>query len=252
MKKEVVVEERHVTKSGSMRKIMLVCAILSCCCVNDAWGWGNKEKREAKKQAKMEAKAEARKTGIKNWQMTRYRYLDVKSAISAKGKLETEDLAFVCNIEEVQPLADAILAAYVTVVNILDRYAEVEEGNAIAGLVAEKVAGGKAMSEAVGELSVADRESFERYLQWLKNGENAGMISIEEEDLDKILVVVTSFKEQIGEIKARVKGRKGAKVALAKDMITLVKVAGSAAKGGLMLKGIVDREKQAKKLLLAK
>ena len=235
-------------KGFIIRKTMIACVLLCCFYVNDTFAWGNK----AKAEAKAEKKAEKQKTGIKDWQMTRFKHMDVSSAISAKGKVEAEDVAVVCNMEEVQPLADALIAGYVTVVNILEKYVEVEEGCAVAGLVAQKVDNGRNASEIIQELSVGDKSALEKYLQWLKAGENGGNISIEDENLEKIMAVATSFKEQIGEIKERVKGRKGSKIALMKDTVTIAKIAGSTVKGGMILKGIIGREKNAKKLLLSK
>lgn len=220
----------------------------------DAFAWGNREARLAKKQAKAEARAERKaakqKNGIKNWQMTRFRHSEVSAAIEANGKLSAEDIAVKAHVEEVQPILDGLIAGYVTVVNILDGYVEIEEGNAIAGLVAKKVEGGKSIADAAGELSADEKAAYDKYLQWIKDGENVGKVAIADEDLEKIMNAGTEAKEQFAAIKEKVKGQPGMKVAILKDAVTVAKLGGSMAKGAMMLSGILKRERKAKKLLI--
>lgn len=243
-----------------MKKLLTI-AIMSVAAgfVTDAGAWGNKEARAERKAAKQAAKAEKKaakaeksKHAIKQWQATRFRNADVTAAITKNGKLSAEDVAVQCNLEEAQPMVDALLSGYVTIVNILDGYAEVEEGNAIVGVVASKMTAGKSLADAEAELSADERTAYDKYLSWLKGGENAGKVAIADEDLAKIMEVSTSFKEQWGELKEKIKGKKESKTALAKDFVTVAKIAGSSAKGGMMLKDVLLREKQAKKILAEK
>ena len=237
-----------------MKRIILCVGIaLVGFCSLDAYAWGNKAAREAKKAAKAEAKAskkaDKQKDAIKNWQMTRYRYQDVKSAVENNGKLVSEDLAVTCSLPEVQPIVDGLLAGYVTIVNIVDAYVDVEEGNAIVGLVAKKMELGESRASAEASLSATEKAAYDKYLDWLRSGENVGRVAIDDEELEKLMTGATTFKEQMAEIKEKIKGRKGTKMALAKDAVLVVKLAGSSAKGGLILKGILSREKKAKALI---
>lgn len=211
----------------------------------DVNAWGNKEAKAERKAAK----AEKSKHAIRQWQTTRFRNAEVTAAIAANGKLSAEDVAVQCNLEEAQPLVDVLLAGYVTIVNILDGYVEIEEGNAVVGVVSAKMAAGKSLAESEAGLSADEKAAYDKYLAWLKDGENAGKLTIADEDLAKIMEVSTSFKEQWGALKDKVKGNK---MALAKDFVTVAKIAGSSVKGGMMLKDILLREKQAKKILAEK
>lgn len=208
----------------------------------DVNAWGNKEAKAERKAAK----AEKSKHAIRQWQTTRFRNAEVTAAIAANGKLSAEDVAVQCNLEEAQPLVDVLLAGYVTIVNILDGYVEIEEGNAVVGVVSAKMAAGQSLAESEAGLSADEKAAYDKYLAWLKDGENAGKLTIADEDLAKIMEVSTSFKEQWGALKDKVKGNK---MALAKDFVTVAKIAGSSVKGGMMLKDILLREKQAKKIL---
>lgn len=214
----------------------------------DAVAWGNKEAKAERKAAK----AEKSKHAIKQWQATRFRNADVTAAIEKNGKLSVEDVAVKVNLEEAQPMIDALLSGYVTIVNILDGYAEVEEGNAVVGVISSKMSAGKSLADAESELSATEKTAYDKYLSWLKGGENAGKVAIADEDLAKIMEVATTFKDQWSELKGKVKGAKESKAALAKDFVTVAKIAGSSAKGGMMLKDILLREKQAKKILVEK
>jgi len=237
-----------------MKWVVVALTVVSSFVAIDVYAWGNKEAKLAKKQAKAEAKvqkkSEKQKNGIKNWQMTRFRYADVTTAIEKNGKLTPEDIAVKANVEEVQSVLDGLIAGYVTVVNILDGYVEIEEGNAVAGLVATKVENGKSVADAVGELTADEKTAYDKYIEWIKDGETAGKLAIADEDLEKIMTAGATAKEQMSVIKEKVKGQQGMKMALAKDLATLAKIGGSTAKGGMMLKGILEREKKAKKLLV--
>ena len=234
-----------------MKSTLLLMSVFACAFSTlDVYAWGNKESKQAKAVAKAERKAEKQKNGIKEWQLTRFCHSEVQAAIQANGRLAADDIKVTCNLEEAQSLVDALLAGYVTIVNILDGYVEVEEGNAVAGLVAKKVEGGANLADAVAELSASDRNAYEKYMEWLSAGENEGKMAIEDDDLEKIMDVSSSFKEKFAEIKESIKGKKGGKIAAAKDAVTVAKLAGSTAKGGMMLKGILDREKKAKKLMV--
>lgn len=233
-----------------MKKLMIVAmtALVGLGSI-DAYAWGNAAKKAAKAEAKAEKSSEKQKNAIKNWQMTRYRYMDVQAAVQRNGKLSTTDIPVVCNLEEAQPILDALLAGYVTIVNIVDAYVDIEEGNAVVGLVTKKMDIGKSRSEAESGLSADEKAAYNKYLDWLKDGKNTGKIAIADEDLEKLMNGASTVKEQLAEIKEKVKGRKGAKMSLVKDGMTAAKIAGSATKGGLLLKGILDREKKAKKLI---
>lgn len=226
---------------------VVICTILS----TNTYAWGRKNNSQAAIESKAAAKAEKQKNGIKNWQMTRFKNAEVRSAISANGKLTSSDVAVTCKLPEAQTLMDSIIAGYVSLVNILDGYVEVEEGNAIAGLVATRMNGGKSKSEALEGLSDSEKEAFENYVNWIKEGENEGRLIISDEDLEKIMAA-SNFTQHLASIKQSVSGKMGAKFALARDGITFAKVAGSVTKGGLMLKGILDREKMVKKLIAEK
>lgn len=232
------------------RLFMAVCTIGCLFCTVDTYAWGKKESKQAKAEARAEKKAEKQKTGIKDWRLTRYKFNEVNAAIEKNGKVTAEDIKVTCNVEEAQNMVDGLIAGYITVVNILEGYVEIEEGNAIAGLVAKKVEGGKSIDSALADLSAKEKSEYDKYLQWLKDGENAEKLSIEDEDLEKIMTLSSTFKEEWEKLKESIKSKKRSKVALAKDALTAAKIAGSTAKGGLMLKGIIDREKKAKKLLI--
>lgn len=222
-----------------MKQLMIVAlAVLVGFAPANALAFGNAEKKMAKQ-----------KNAIKNWQKSRYRHGDVLQFVQKNGKLSAADIAVTCNLQEAQPLIDALLAGYVTVVNIVDSYAEIEEGNAAVGFVSKKIATGKSRADAESELSQEEKTAYDNYLEWLKKGENKGSLTITDEDLDAVLDAATTVKAHIAEIKESVSGRKGANVALAKDSVTAAKIAGSTMKGGFLLKGILDREKKAKALI---
>ncbi len=204
----------------------------------DVLAFGNAEKKMAKQR-----------NAIKNWQKSRYRHEDVLQFVQKNGRLDATDIAITCNLQESQPLIDALLAGYVTVVNIVDSYAEIEEGNAAVGFVSKKIAAGKSRAEAEAELSEEEKSAYDDYLKWLRKGENKGRFAITDADLENLLDGASAIKVHIAKIKESVNGRKGANVALAKDSVTAAKIAGSTMKGGFLLKGILDREKKAKALL---
>ena len=229
--------------------ITIACASVCAFAALDANAWGNKEKKQAKAEAKAAKKAEKQKEGIKNWQKSRFMHDEVAAIVAKNGCLTNSDINVECNVEEMRAVMDMLFAGYVTVVNILDGYIDHEEGNAIAGLVAKKVEGGKTMEVAIAELSESDKKAYDEYAAWLKNGDSTGKLRITDEDIAKIRAAAEGSKERIAEVKEKVKGRKGVGKALLKDTITVGKMSGSIIKGCLMLKGVSDREKAAKKML---
>ncbi len=204
----------------------------------DASAFGNAEQKMAKQ-----------KNAIKNWQKSRYRHEDVQQFVQKNGKLSVADIAITCNLKEAQALIDALLAGYATVVNIVDSYAEIEEGNAVVGFVSKKMAAGKSRAEVEAALSETEKTAYDNYLEWLKKGENEGCVAITDDDLERLLNAASTVKEHLAEIKERVNSSNGSKAALMKDSLTAAKIAGSTMKGGFLLKGILDREKKAKALI---
>jgi hypothetical protein len=76
------------------------------------------------------------KAAIKVWQGSRWKNDEIIAARNKNGKVRTEDLAVKCNLEEMQPIADLLVADYIMAVNLLDAFqATPNEAEAVKALV---------------------------------------------------------------------------------------------------------------------
>ena len=76
------------------------------------------------------------KAAIKVWQESRWKNDEIIAARNKNGKVRTEDLAVKCNLEEMQPIADLLVADYIMAVNLLDAFqATPNEAEAVKALV---------------------------------------------------------------------------------------------------------------------
>ena len=62
------------------------------------------------------------KAAINVWQNSRWKNDEIIAARSKSGKVRIDDLAFTCNLPEMQPIADLLIADYVIAVNVLDSF----------------------------------------------------------------------------------------------------------------------------------
>ena len=62
------------------------------------------------------------KAAIRMWQDSRWKSNEIKAARKKCGKVQINDIAVNCNLPEMQPIADLIVANYIIAVNLLDAF----------------------------------------------------------------------------------------------------------------------------------
>lgn len=60
---------------------------------------------------------------IAAWQTSRWKANEIENARKKNGKVQIDDLKVQCNLPEMQPMADLLVADYIMAVNLLDAYA---------------------------------------------------------------------------------------------------------------------------------
>jgi hypothetical protein len=81
------------------------------------------------------------KNDVKNviaaWQTSRWKAKEIENARKKNGKVQIDDLKVQCNLEEMQPIADLLVADYIMAVNLLDAFqATPNNAEAVKALVA--------------------------------------------------------------------------------------------------------------------
>jgi hypothetical protein len=81
------------------------------------------------------------KNDVKNviaaWQTSRWKAKEIENARKKNGKVQIDDLKVQCNLEEMQPIADLLVADYIMAVNLLDAFqATPNNAEAVNALVA--------------------------------------------------------------------------------------------------------------------
>jgi phosphoribosylformimino-5-aminoimidazole carboxamide ribonucleotide (ProFAR) isomerase len=77
------------------------------------------------------------KAAIKVWQESRWKNDEIIAARKKNGKVRTKDLAVMCNLKEMQSIADLLVADYIVAVNLLDAFQSTpNELEAVKALVA--------------------------------------------------------------------------------------------------------------------
>ena len=197
---------------------------------------------------KEKAKFEKQKKALKTWCANRYQATKVKDLLGRKGKVTTVELYVKCHHEEMQSIVDTLLASYVILVNTAEAYADYEEGIAMSGVVLKKMSKGMAQADAEASLPAAEKAEYDKYLNWLRNGKNPGVVYTLG-DLLRIGKGVATLKKQMDEIVKSFAKDPAAADKVAKDVPVAKELAESVGKGVWALQGVLRRESSAKKLI---
>lgn len=197
---------------------------------------------------KEKAKFEKQKKALKTWCANRYQAAKVKDLLGRKGKVTTLELYVKCHHEEMQSIVDTLLASYVILVNTAEAYADYEEGIAMSGVVLKKMSKGMAQADAEASLPAAEKAEYDKYLNWLRNGKNPGVVYTLG-DLLRIGKGVATLKKQMDEVVKSFAKDPAAADKVAKDVPVVTELAESVGKGVWALQGVLRRERGAKKLI---
>lgn len=148
---------------------------------------------------KEKAKFEEQKKALKEWAAKRWRTTEVQNLLARKGKVSSVDFYVKCHHEEVQPIVDTLLASYVILVNTAEAYAAFEEGITMSGVVMKKMSKGMTQADAEASLPASEKAAYDKYLNWLRNGKNPGIVYTLG-DLLQIGRGVATFKKQFDAI----------------------------------------------------
>lgn len=189
---------------------------------------------------KEKAKFEKQKKALKTWCANRYQATKVKDLLGRKGKVTTVELYVKCHHEEMQSIVDTLLASYVILVNTAEAYADYEEGIAMSGVVLKKMSKGMAQADAEASLPAAEKAEYDKYLNWLRNGKNPGVVYTLG-DLLRIGKGVATLKKQMDEIVKSFAKDPAAADKVAKDVPVAKELAESVGKGVWALQGVLSQ-----------
>ena len=138
---------------------------------------------------------------IAAWQTSRWKAKEIENARKKNGKVQIDDLKVQCNLSEMQPMVDLLVADYIIAVNLLDAFqATSDEAEAVKAFVAaislEDVA--KMMADAAKvTLSLKDLKEKAQNNKWKFMKDSYLIASMSNSMTGGLKIVKTILEEEL-------------------------------------------------------